>query len=107
LRPRSPDFAAVTYFAVTEHSNVEALASLADGAAYPAVRPEDVVDTPLVIANQSVFEAFEALVSPMLALIHANASQSHTLANLRDTLLPKLISGDIRIADAEKRIVAA
>jgi type I restriction enzyme, S subunit len=107
LRPRAPEFAAVIYFAVTEHNNIETLASLADGAAYPAVRPEDVIDTPLVVASNHVFEAFETVVSPMLASMHAMASQSHTLADLRDTLLPKLISGEIRISDAEKRIVAA
>jgi len=33
--------------------------------------------------------------------------RSRTLATLRDTLLPKLISGELRIADAEERTAAA
>ena len=35
-----------------------------------------------------------------MELVKSNLYQSRTLANLRDTLLPKLISGDLRIPDA-------
>jgi type I restriction enzyme S subunit len=36
--------------------------------------------------------------------IRANTEQSRTLAELRDTLLPKLISGEIRVREAEERV---
>jgi type I restriction enzyme S subunit len=42
-------------------------------------------------------EAFECRVAPLWAKIHSNAKQSRTLATLRDTLLPKLLSGALRI----------
>ena len=42
-------------------------------------------------------EAFECRVAPLWAKIHSNAKQSRTLATLRDTLLPKLLSGELRI----------
>lgn len=41
-------------------------------------------------------QAFDRTVAPLLALIRANLHQSRTLATLRDTLLPKLLSGDLR-----------
>ncbi len=41
-------------------------------------------------------EAFESRVAPLWAKIHSNAQQSRTLATLRDTLLPKLLSGELR-----------
>ena len=40
-------------------------------------------------------EAFDRAVSPLLSQIRANLHQSRTLASLRDTLLPKLLSGEL------------
>ena len=42
--------------------------------------------------------AFDRSVAPLLAQIRANLHQSRTLATLRDTLLPKLLSGEIQTA---------
>ena len=39
---------------------------------------------------------FGELVEPLLSLASQNADESHALAALRDTLLPKLISGELR-----------
>jgi type I restriction enzyme S subunit len=38
----------------------------------------------------------------MLAGVNVNLHQSHTLATLRDTLLPKLLSGELRVGEAEQ-----
>jgi len=54
-----------------------------------------------------VLKAFGHLAEPWLAAIVRNALESRTLAQLRDTLLPKLISGELRIADAEKFVERA
>ena len=40
-----------------------------------------------------------SLIEPLDAKIAANERESRTLAELRDTLLPKLISGDLRVRD--------
>lgn len=55
----------------------------------------------------STLRAIDAIMSPLHDRSLAVALQSRTLANLRDTLVPKLISGELRIADAEERIAAA
>ena len=49
---------------------------------------------------------FESLVAPLDERIRRNVSESRTLAQTRDLLLPKLMSGEIRLADAEKRLEA-
>jgi type I restriction enzyme S subunit len=41
--------------------------------------------------------AFNAKVAPLYAQITANLHQSQALANLRDTLLPKLLSGELAL----------
>ncbi|MFH0982951.1 MAG: restriction endonuclease subunit S, partial [Planctomycetota bacterium] len=50
----------------------------------------------------SVHEAADRLLAPLVAAIPQRMVQSRTLAAIRDALLPKLLSGELRIADAEK-----
>ncbi len=50
----------------------------------------------------SVMETFSVLVSPPMDKIIHQICETQTLANLRDTLLPKLISGELRVPDVEK-----
>ncbi len=47
------------------------------------------------------------LIQPMLDRIHANLHQSRTLATLRDTLLPKLLSGELRVRHAADQVERA
>jgi type I restriction enzyme S subunit len=47
---------------------------------------------------------FERQVTPLMDRIWLNLNESRTLAALRDTLLPKLISGDLRVKDAVRFI---
>lgn len=55
---------------------------------------------PLVVPDQRVAEAFDRVLTPIFTRIQANAHQSRTLATLRDTLLPKLLSGEISVKEA-------
>ena len=101
LRPRRDEFIEFAYLAATDRQNIQALAHLADGAAYPAVRPEVVRDTPVVEAPNDVLVRFSEITRPMLRRIAIAAAESRTLAGLRDALLPKLISGELRVAELE------
>jgi type I restriction enzyme S subunit len=107
LRPRRPSFRELVYLAVTSPENIERLAQLADGGAYPAVRPDVVAATEVPGFSRPVVEAFAKAVAPLIDRMESAKRESRTLATLRDTLLPKLISGELRIADAEQRIAAA
>jgi len=51
-----------------------------------------------------VVEAFDTISVSMDARIRSNTAASRTLAGLRDTLLPKLISGEIRVPAAERLV---
>lgn len=101
LRPRYERDRAVLWCAATSPENVERLAHLADGGAYPAVRPEAVLSTEIVIPQPEILSAFSRSAGPMLEQIEANKIESRTLAATRDTLLPKLMSGEICVRDAE------
>jgi type I restriction enzyme S subunit len=49
----------------------------------------------LAVPSPEVARRFDELTSPLMAKIKANSTESSTLATLRDTLLPKLLSGEI------------
>ena len=53
-----------------------------------------------------LFERFADLAAPMLARVVKNRAESRNLASLRDTLLPKLVSGKLRVIDNTKADVA-
>ena len=100
LRPLRAECAEFVYLASTAGEKVEALSHLADGAAYPAVRPEVVAATQVTKPGNNVIERFSRIAGPLLARMAKDERESRTLAALRDTLLPKLISGELRVNDA-------
>ena len=101
LRPLHRECSEFVYLAATSRENIEWLSNLADGGAYPAVRPEIVFATQVPRTGEELINEFSRQVSSMLAGIAGNERSSRPLAQLRDTLLPKLISGELRVPDAE------
>lgn len=97
LRPLRAEYAEFVYFAATNAENIEALSHLADGGAYPAVRPEVIAATRVVKPGNNVIERYSQATGPLLRKIAKNDHESRTLAALRDALLPNLISGDLRV----------
>ena len=101
LRAKSSRDRGYVWCAATSSENIERLTHLADGGAYPAVRPEVVASTAVILPSIRVREAFDNAVSIKLSLIEANKLESRTLAETRDLLLPRLMSGALRVTDAE------
>src|SRR5579884_1285520 len=66
LRPRRPEYAEFIYLATTAPETIEALSHLADGAAYPAVRPEAVAATQTPRPRDALIDRFSALTRPLL-----------------------------------------
>jgi type I restriction enzyme, S subunit len=64
---------------------------------------------PIMVVNPptETMEAFERIVRPIYDRIVGCERESRTLSALRDTLLPKLISGELRVKDAERAVEAA
>jgi len=62
-------------------------------------------DAKLATPSQALLRAIDAVFAPIVESIWRRAVESRTLAALRDALLPKLISGELRVKDA-KRFVA-
>lgn len=95
LRPRLPYFGSFIYLASTSDDSIDRLANLADGAAYPAVSSNVVAATPIVTPPLVIIVKFAKTVQPLLDWIAAAYDENRELSQLRDTLLPRLISGRI------------
>lgn len=73
-------------------------------AAIPGINQNDVKELKIAVPDSKILIAFEEITEPLVSKIFANANLITTLSNLRDTLLPRLISGQLRIADAEAEL---
>jgi type I restriction enzyme S subunit len=66
------------------------------------VRAEDLLRLKIQVPAREVCEQYSTIVRPVFEKAARNVEESRTLATLRDFLLPKLLSGEIRVRDAEK-----
>ena len=107
LRPTTPENAEFIYLVATAESSIEYFAHIADGGAYPAIKPEVVSELKTVLPNKAVLKAFHDFVAPLFKKTSENQQQAQTLATLRDTLLPRLISGQLRLPEAKSFVEEA
>lgn len=61
----------------------------------------------LIDPGQTILDGFGSIVEPFLSRVIANSAESRILAGTRDLLLPRLMSGELRVKDAERAVEAA
>lgn len=76
-------------------------------AAIPGINQSDVKDLKLILPNEKILKRFEDITTPIVDEIFYNSKQAQILAKIRDALLPKLISGEIRLREAESIMESA
>src|SRR5439155_6651675 len=94
-----------TYFATREL--VTSLQRHAHGSVFDTITQDTLAGVSLASPSAGLIEAFESHIRPTMERIRASLLGSRTLAGLRDTLLPKLISGELPVKDAERITSAA
>ena len=100
LRPTDPTAREIVWCAATSPDAIDRLAHLADGGAYPAVKPKAVLDTAVVLPDTGIRLAFSSVTALPLSRLQANQREVRILEALRDALLPKLVSGEVRVGTA-------
>ncbi len=80
--------------------NMEAIKARANGSTFMEISKKAFRPIPALVPSTPVTEAFLAVASPLFSHMVSNERQAQTLATLRDTLLPRLISGQLRLPDA-------
>ena len=97
---------AFAYCLASSDAIVEAMKGLAGGTSnsHQRIRPSDFLALSCCIGTEMIRSAFFDVVEPLLGKSSVLRSESRSLSTTRDALLPKLISGEIRIPDAEKML---
>ncbi|MGC3005088.1 hypothetical protein ACPF8X_43600, partial [Streptomyces sp. G35A] len=73
----------------------------------PRVNWKDLAVYPIVVPPSAVAEKLNEAINPLLVRMVEGVRQAQTLSQLRDTLLPRLISGQLRLPEAEALIEEA
>jgi type I restriction enzyme S subunit len=69
------------------------------GSAVPSMTTDILNNIPVVIPRTDILVEFEAIISPMYKQLFENKKENMVLNSLRDTLLPKLMSGELSVVD--------
>ena len=69
------------------------------GSAQPHIYPQHIAAMPIGDLNQELVSQFTTQVAPLFELIGANKDENERLSNIRDALLPRLMSGEIDVSD--------
>ena len=85
-----------------DFSTLSSTSSIAD-----AVNSKTVREIPILVPTPDVVAAFQSQVGGLFAKLKNTEQQAQTLATLRDTLLPRLISGQLRLPEAQAAFDAA
>jgi type I restriction enzyme S subunit len=88
-------------------TNMETIKSNAGGTTFAEISKRNFRPIQVIVPRKLVIDAFVQQVEPLHKQIVLNLQESNTLASLRDILLPKLISGELRVPDVEKFIEEA
>ena len=72
-----------------------------EGTVFGSINRDALNSMPIRIPSKEMLDEFEALVAPMDAIILNNHDESCRLASIRDGLLPRLMSGELDVADID------
>ena len=89
-----------TLFWCSENMNI--IKAHASGTTFQEISKRNFRLLKVLVPTTGVLRVFDNMVNSLFERITLNLHESRTLAGLRDTLLPKLISGELRVRDAEK-----
>lgn len=84
--------------------NMQEVINAANGSTFLEISKSSFRNIYCVIPSESVLERFDGIIKPFFERILANLTQIQTLSALRDTLLPKLMKGEIRVKSEKLKV---
>lgn len=98
--------AEVVYCTLTSAAFEVAVRTLVTGTSnsHQRVKPDQVASLPLTLPPTVLNETFTRIVRPLLDKVGENLLAGRTLSDLRDTLLPRLISGKLRLPEVQEQL---
>ncbi|MCM4153539.1 restriction endonuclease subunit S [Arenibacter sp. N53] len=77
---------------------------IGSGTVFNSVNKTELQNLKFIIPSKSILEKFSDVIQPMDFLYYTNSNNNQTLTQLRDTLLPKLISGEVRLNEFKETL---
>lgn len=106
LRPKNSQWFGFVLSLVSSDAFVEHTNAGSTGTKMPRTSWAEMARYEVVLPDPVAAEAFTAVVRPLVDRIIAGIHESRTLAAIRDALLPKLLSGELRVKQAERAVEA-
>ncbi len=82
-------------------ANMNEIENAGNGSVFQEISKSSFRSLDFIIPPKDKLKAFDSVVEPLFQKIKSNALQIRTLTRLRDTLLPKLMSGEVRVKKAD------
>lgn len=101
LRPNAKVSSEFLYLLLLNNDMQDYAISLASGSVQKGIRMADLKKYSFYLPTQEAMERLTSLWKPLIKQIKANEVESDGLAVLRDTILPKLLSGEIDVSEIE------
>lgn len=95
----NPNWKPFAYFYFRQRDMIERLTYLSKGSAQLNLSPVDTLRQVDIFGNDSIIDGFCETINPLFKKVMTNKAQIRTLTQLRDTLLPKLMSGEIKVKE--------
>ena len=97
LRPKKPYYFCFSLFAFYQKDVIEYANLGSGGTRMPRTNWNTLKEYPIFMPPENVIKQFNDMIYPSIKKIRSNLSQIHTLEQLRDALLPKLMNGVVRV----------
>jgi type I restriction enzyme S subunit len=107
LRPKATGWLGFLAMHASSDALIAHTTQLSNGARMPRTSWQDVAGFAVTLPPQAIASAFDAVAKPMFDRIHSNIESARVLVAVRDTLLPRLISGKLRLPEAQEQVEEA
>lgn len=99
--PKAPAYSAYLFCTLYADRFFDFMVAGSKGTKMPRGDKQQIMTYPVYIPTESELTAFADFATPILSQIHGNNEENARLEHLRDTLLPKLMSGEIDVSDID------
>jgi type I restriction enzyme S subunit len=107
LRSRKVHYTEIAQLAASSSDFIQVATTLATGTTMPQVKWSDLQSMEVLVPTPSIAEKFHQYAAPLAQMLAKLPMESEHLGAIRDALLPELLSGRLRVRDAEKVVEAA
>lgn len=99
--PNKSEYSTFLYCALYSDKFFDYMVAGSKGTKMPRGDKQQIMMYPICIPSTEYVEQFSKIVAPMLEIVYTNRLEANDLAILRDTLLPKLMNGEIDVSEVK------